>query len=105
MTLQELNKKGVHVSLAEDDRLRISVPRDIDTPELKEKIKDSKDALVAEIKDQLSKGDALLEIWRRDSIPEWRSIRDESVKDDGSPDLNRRAYAIWMLEEVLHDIG
>lgn len=105
MTLNELKKQGVHISLVGEDKLKVSAPKDIATPELKEQIRDSKDSLVAEIKEQLSKGDALLEIWRRDSIPFWRSVRDESVKEDGSPDLSRRAYATWMLEEVLHDNG
>ena len=101
MTLNDLKKLGVHVSLVDDDTLRYSAPEDIATEELMQEIRDNKANLISEIRETLSKGEALLDTWRVDQIPVWKAIRDESLKADGSPDWNRRAYAIWLLEEVL----
>jgi len=103
MTIKELRKKGIHLTLVDGDKIRASVPCHLDSPELKQSIRDNKDSLIAELKKPLEEGDRLLEIWRRDSIPVWRDIRDNSLTDKGEPDVERREYAKWMLEDILHD--
>ena len=99
MTLNELVAKGVVVSLIGDDRLKATVPNDIATPELREQILANKPQLIEELKAKLVKGDALLDIWRRDSILQWRDILRESTEKS---DHGRRDYAVWMLREILH---
>ena len=102
MTLNELMARGVVVSLIGDDKLKASVPNDLATPELREEILESKPQLIEELKAKLAKGDALLATWRRDSIPQWRDILQESTEKG---DHGRRNYALWMLREILHAEG
>jgi hypothetical protein len=91
--------RGVVVSFIGDDKLKASVPNGIATPELREQILESKPQLIEELKAKLAKGDALLATWRRDSIPQWRDILQESTEKG---DHGRRDYAVWMLREILH---
>jgi hypothetical protein len=102
MTLNELVARGVVVSLIGDDRLKATVPNDIATLELREEILESKPQLIGELKARLVNGDALLAIWRRDSIPQWREILQESTEKG---DYAGRDYAVWMLREILHAEG
>jgi len=39
--------------------------------------------------------------WRLDSIPQWQRILRDSIEED---DLKRKAYAEWMLRDVLDAI-
>ena len=39
--------------------------------------------------------------WRLDSIPHWQRILQESIEKD---DFKRKAYAEWMLRDVLDAI-
>ena len=98
MTLNELVARGVVVSLVGDDKIKASVPNDIATAELREEILANKPQLIEELKAKLIKGDVVLERWRKDSIPRWRDILQESI-DKGTN--SRREYAEWMLKEVL----
>jgi hypothetical protein len=102
MTLNELMARGVVVSLIGDDKLKASVPNDLATPELREEILESKPQLIEELKAKLAKGDALLAIWRRDSIPQWRDILENSTEKGN---YLRRDYALWMLREILQVEG
>jgi hypothetical protein len=45
--------------------------------------------------------DPVLEIWRKDSIPDWRRILAESIAEG---DKGRSNYARWMLRDVLLDV-
>jgi hypothetical protein len=102
MTLNELMARGVVVSLIGDDKLKASVPNDLATPELREEILESKPQLIEELKTKLAKGNALLAIWRRDSIPQWRDILENSTEKGN---YLRRDYALWMLREILQVEG
>ncbi len=45
--------------------------------------------------------DYRIDTWRLDSIPQWQRILRESIEKD---DLKRKAYAEWMLRDVLDAI-
>ena len=116
MTLNDLADMGIHISLVGEDKIRASVPSHINTPELKQEIVAHKPRLIEELKARSKmdiseladhvmqkiraneKGDAVLERWRKDSIPRWQEILQESI-DQGTN--GRKEYAEWMLKEVL----
>jgi hypothetical protein len=53
-----------------------------------------------EIESRLKPGDKLIDEWRRISLPEWRTILQESIETNNT---SREEYARWMLREVLED--
>ncbi|MFC1917205.1 hypothetical protein ACFLXH_00935 [Chloroflexota bacterium] len=82
-------------------RLRVqaehALPNDI-IAELRE----AKPAILAELQSNRRKESEcwLLEEWRRNSIPEWRRILQESIRSENA---KREEYARWMLKEILQD--
>ena len=98
MNLRELTDKGVLLSLVGDDKISVSVPTDINTPELKQEIVAHKPQLIEELRLQEERAFMVLERWRVDSIPQWQKALGESIEEG---DITRKAYAEYMLNDVL----
>lgn len=84
-----------------EDRLRIKAPRPLPDG-LMTDLKQAKYEILVELKHGLKEQSDcwMLEEWRRLSLPEWRTILQESID---SKNTSREEYARWMLREVLED--
>lgn len=83
------------------DKLKMKGPRPL-PDELIVALKEVKNDVMAELRKQLPLEAEcwVLKEWRRTSLPAWRRILKESIRDN---DTGREEYARWMLREVLED--
>lgn len=83
------------------DRFKVQAPEPLPDDIIAD-LKQAKFEILAKLRHQkrIQADCWMLEEWYRLSLPEWRSILQESIDSNNA---NREEYARWMLREILED--